>query len=65
MPGKRIPYLQSKFRQYFPDSLQADPGLSTDYRIVRAHQGDINIESEVGKGTEVTIRLPVKGNHAE
>ena len=33
-------------------------GLSTDYKIIQEHKGDIKIESEVGKGTEVTIRLP-------
>ena len=33
-------------------------GLSTDYKIIQEHKGEIKIESEVGKGTEVTIRLP-------
>ena len=35
-------------------------GLSTDYRIVQDHKGEIQIESEVGKGTEVTISLPIE-----
>jgi len=35
-------------------------GLSTDYRIIQDHEGEIQIESEVGKGTEVTISLPIK-----
>ncbi len=35
-------------------------GLSTDYRIIQDHQGEIQIESEVGKGTEVTISLPIE-----
>ena len=34
-------------------------GLSTDYRI-QDHQGEIQIKSEVGKGTEVTISLPIE-----
>ena len=34
-------------------------GLSMAYRIVKDHNGDINIESEVGKGTKFTISLPV------
>ena len=35
-------------------------GLSTDFKVIHDHQGDIRIESEVGKGTEVTISLPIK-----
>ena len=34
-------------------------GLSIDYRIVQEHGGEIHIESQVGKGTEVTISLPL------
>lgn len=34
-------------------------GLSISYRIIQQHKGEINLESEVGKGTIVTIRLPV------
>ncbi len=33
-------------------------GLSTDYRIVQDHKGEIKIESEVGEGTNVTVSLP-------
>lgn len=35
-------------------------GLSTVYNIVQGHEGEIRIESEVGKGTEVTISLPIR-----
>jgi PAS domain S-box-containing protein len=33
-------------------------GLSFAYRVVRAHRGTIAVDSDVGKGTTVTIRLP-------
>ncbi len=33
-------------------------GLSVSYRIVKEHGGDIQVESEEGVGTEVTISLP-------
>jgi signal transduction histidine kinase len=35
-------------------------GLSIVYSIVQKHQGYINVDSEVGKGTEVTIALTIE-----
>lgn len=35
-------------------------GLSLSYDIVRRFKGDINVESEVGKGTVFTVVLPVE-----
>jgi two-component system NtrC family sensor kinase len=35
-------------------------GLSTEYKIIQEHEGEIKVESEVGKGTEVTISLPMR-----
>jgi len=35
-------------------------GLATDYRIVQEHGGEIAIESQVGKGTDVTVVLPLR-----
>lgn len=34
-------------------------GLSTVYGIIERHRGTIHVESEVGKGTSFTIRLPL------
>lgn len=36
-------------------------GLSTTYRIVKAHNGTIEVESTVNKGTTFTMRFPSKG----
>ena len=35
-------------------------GLSSAYSIVQKHEGEIQVESKPGKGTTVTIHLPVK-----
>ena len=35
-------------------------GLAVAYRIVREHQGEIQVKSEVGKGTRFSIWLPIK-----
>lgn len=34
-------------------------GLSISFGIVKRHQGEIKVESELGKGTTMTVRLPV------
>jgi two-component system, NtrC family, sensor kinase len=39
-------------------------GLSVSYAIVRKHGGRIDVESEVGRGTRFTVRLPVRRPHA-
>jgi len=36
-------------------------GLSISYGIIKMHEGSIDVESEVGKGTTFRIFLPVKG----
>ena len=33
-------------------------GLAMSYGIIRQHHGDITVESEEGKGTTFTIKLP-------
>ena len=34
-------------------------GLPTTKRIIEAHRGAIEVQSELGKGTKFTIRLPI------
>ena len=34
-------------------------GLTVSFKIIEKHKGTIRIESELGKGTEVTVSLPV------
>ena len=35
-------------------------GLSISYSLIQKHHGDITVESETGKGTTFTVRLPLK-----
>ena len=37
-------------------------GLSISYDIIKKHQGEITVDSTVGKGTTFTIRLPLGEN---
>jgi PAS domain S-box-containing protein len=36
-------------------------GLHVAYKIITAHRGKIEVASEVGKGTEFTVRIPLEG----
>lgn len=38
-------------------------GLGVCYAIIKAHNGELTYTSEVGKGTVVTVWLPLKGGH--
>jgi signal transduction histidine kinase/DNA-binding NarL/FixJ family response regulator len=40
-------------------------GLSVSYGIVKSHQGTIEVQSKVGKGTTFIIRLPIHQEEAE
>lgn len=37
-------------------------GLSTTYNIIQEHQGTIEIESQLGKGTTAIVKLPINFN---
>ena len=65
--GKGIP--REKLENLFEPGFSTDSarvkmrtGLYTSYSIIQKHKGDIQVESEVGKGTAFTICLPVNLN---
>jgi signal transduction histidine kinase len=62
IPEDSIPHLFEKFYRVPGMKNVAEGtglGLSIVYRIVQAHAGEITVTSEVGKGSQFTVRLPV------
>lgn len=62
--GKGIPreHLGRIFEPFFTTKKVGEGtglGLSIAYKIIEKHGGSIKVESEVGRGTEFTVRIPV------
>ncbi|MEM6403380.1 MAG: ATP-binding protein [Cyanobacteria bacterium P01_D01_bin.116] len=61
------PEIQNKiFDPFFttkPINVGTGLGLAICYQIIQAHQGNIEVKSEPGYGTEFTIEIPVFLNH--
>jgi hypothetical protein len=47
--------IENLMQNHFTD--KNSPGLSLVYRIARFHQGDLKVESELGKGTKFILQL--------
>lgn len=61
MTQEQVSHIFDRF--YRVDDAHSTPGfglgLSIVSRIIDLHHGDIHVESELGKGTEVTLSLPI------
>jgi signal transduction histidine kinase len=63
--GNGIPQklLDKIFQPFFttkPSGQGTGLGLSLSYDILKAHGGELRVESEEGKGAEFIITLPIK-----
>jgi signal transduction histidine kinase/NAD-dependent dihydropyrimidine dehydrogenase PreA subunit len=61
IPRENIPKLFTPFFTTKELGKGTGLGLAIAYGVVKMHRGDITAESEVGKGTVVTVCLPIKG----
>jgi signal transduction histidine kinase len=59
VPAELLPKVFQPFVTTKPDGHGL--GLATARRIVQAHGGEITCESQPGRGTQFTIRLPAEG----
>jgi signal transduction histidine kinase len=55
---KNLPYIFEPFFSTKGEAKGVGLGLSVVYGIIRDHQGEITVQSEVGKGTCFSIKLP-------
>lgn len=61
IPKQELPYVFDKFHRGDRATHRfrgSGLGLTLARRIITAHQGEISIQSEVGRGTTVTVTLP-------
>lgn len=60
--GNGIPedVVEKIFEPYFTTKIDGTGlGLTMVYKVIKGHGGDINVESQLGRGTRFTIQLPI------
>ncbi|MDR3207737.1 MAG: HAMP domain-containing histidine kinase [Oscillospiraceae bacterium] len=60
IPPEELPRVKFKFYKGSSKARGSGIGLAVSDEIVKLHSGSLNIESTVGQGTAVTVRLPLK-----
>jgi signal transduction histidine kinase len=61
MPQKAVDKIFQPFFTTKPTGQETGLGLSLSYDIVKAHNGEIKVNTREGEFTEVMIRLPISG----
>lgn len=61
IPAERLNRIFEPFYSTKPEGLGTGLGLSIVRNILTEHNAEIEVESELGKGTVFSIRMPVKG----
>ncbi len=59
IPEENLPHLFEPFFSSKPEGKGTGLGLSIVCEVIDEHNGSIELESEVGKGTTFTIKLPI------
>ncbi|MFY9594341.1 MAG: HAMP domain-containing sensor histidine kinase [Caldicoprobacterales bacterium] len=59
IPANELPYIKDKFFKGKNSKAASGIGLSVSHEIISKHKGQLDIESQEGKGTRVIIRLPI------
>lgn len=60
IPADKLSHIFEPFYTTKPVGIGTGLGLSLSYSIIKKHHGRIDVESELGKGSRFTIRLPIK-----
>ena len=65
-PGIDPKHLSHIFEPFFTTKSEGTGlGLSISYRLIREHQGDLEVDTELGRGTCMRLTLPIEGPSPE